>query len=78
MKQWTKGLISKIYKQPMQLNIKKKKKKNRKMGRRPKWTHFSLTIYNIYELGRYIYVFWQVNFFFLTYMKIEQNTAALN
>ena len=48
------------------------------MGRRPKWTHFSLTIYNIYELGRYIYVFWQVNFFFLTYMKIEQNTAALN
>ena len=27
MKQWTKGLISKIYKQPMQLNIKKKKKK---------------------------------------------------
>ena len=31
-----KGLISKIFKQPMQLNMKKKKKPNPKMGRRPK------------------------------------------
>ena len=31
-----KGLISKTYKQLMQLNIKKKKKPNTKMGRRPK------------------------------------------
>ena len=35
-----KGLISKIHKQLIQLNIKKKKKKKnyQKMGRRPKWT----------------------------------------
>ena len=32
------GLISKIYKQLMQLNIKKKKQPNQKMGRRPKQT----------------------------------------
>ena len=31
-----KGLISKIYKQHMQLSIKKKKKPSPKMGRRPK------------------------------------------
>ena len=31
-----KGLISKIYKQPMQFNIKKKKQPNPKMARRPK------------------------------------------
>ena len=31
-----KGLNSKIYKQPMQLSIKKNKQPNPKMGRRPK------------------------------------------
>ena len=42
-----KGLLSKIYKQPIQLNIKKKKtnkvskkQPNLKMGRRPEWTFF--------------------------------------
>ena len=33
-----KGLISKIYKQFIQLNIKKPKKCNQKMGRKPKQT----------------------------------------
>ena len=33
-----KGLICKICKQLLQFNNKQKKKKNKKMGRRPKWT----------------------------------------
>ena len=33
-----KGLISRIYKQLVQLNIKKKKQPNQKMGRKPKQT----------------------------------------
>ena len=35
-----KGLIPKIYKQLMKLNIKKNKQPNPKMGRRPKQTFF--------------------------------------
>ena len=38
MKQLDKRLTSKIYKYLMQLNIKKKKKTNQKMGRRLKQT----------------------------------------
>ena len=34
----TTGLISRIYKQIMQLNTRKKKKKNQKVGERPKQT----------------------------------------
>ena len=35
-----KGLISKIYEQPIQLNARKNKQPNQKVGKRPKPTFF--------------------------------------